>query len=197
MFSGDTEVAPPPDLMLEVTYWTPLIVLVLLSLGLLALKRVSGLPQWLKRLATPPFYFVSMPIATVLIGVEILAWIIAIHYVAFKAGLLLILLAIPAALLWGDVEAYIGTLYFILFWAGVFVSGHALRRILWFGREWRSKSQQRVDALLLLLAFVWVFVGMRSFVLFFGSRSIAVVCATSCDVVFDPHRLLALLAERI
>src|SRR6266566_5867613 len=34
------------ELILELTYWTPLVALLLLSLGLIALKRISGLPPW-------------------------------------------------------------------------------------------------------------------------------------------------------
>jgi hypothetical protein len=45
------------------------------------LKRISGLPPWVRRLTIPPFYFVSLSIATLIIGMEVLvvdvfAWLI-------------------------------------------------------------------------------------------------------------------------
>lgn len=62
------------ELILELTYWTPLVALLLLSLGLIALKRISGLPPWAERMAAPPFYFVSLPIATLIVGMEMFVW---------------------------------------------------------------------------------------------------------------------------
>ena len=64
------------ELILELTYWTPLIMLLLSSLGLIALKRISGLPAWAQRLAAPPFYFVSLPIATLIVGMEMFVWMV-------------------------------------------------------------------------------------------------------------------------
>jgi len=61
-------------LIFEMIYWLPLVVLLVSSLGLVALWRVSGLPPWLQRLAALPFYVISLPIATLLAGVEMLAW---------------------------------------------------------------------------------------------------------------------------
>ena len=65
------------ELLPELTYWTPLIALVLSSLGLIALKPISGLPPRAQRLATPPFYFVSLPIETLIAGMEMFVWIVA------------------------------------------------------------------------------------------------------------------------
>jgi hypothetical protein len=63
------------EFVLELTHWTPLMALVLLSLGLIALNWMSG--PWAKRLAAPPFYFVSLPVATLIVGAEMFAWMVA------------------------------------------------------------------------------------------------------------------------
>jgi hypothetical protein len=48
------------------------VALLLVSLGLVVLKRRSNLPAWMARLTTPPFYLVSLPIATLIVGAEML-----------------------------------------------------------------------------------------------------------------------------
>jgi hypothetical protein len=50
----------------------PLAALLLVSLGLAVLKRRSSLSPWMARLAAPPFYLVSLPIATLIAGAEML-----------------------------------------------------------------------------------------------------------------------------
>jgi hypothetical protein len=62
-----------PQLPFVFVYWAPLIVLLASSFGLVALKRFSRRPPWTERLVRPPFYFVSLPIATLLAGIEMLA----------------------------------------------------------------------------------------------------------------------------
>jgi hypothetical protein len=52
-------------LMLLLSF-APLAALLLVSLGLVVLKRRSGVSLWMARLAAPPFYPVSLPIATLL-----------------------------------------------------------------------------------------------------------------------------------
>jgi len=49
------------QLTLELAYWTPLVTLLLLSLGLIALECITGLSPWAKRLVAPPFYFIRCP----------------------------------------------------------------------------------------------------------------------------------------
>ena len=61
------------ELILELIAWAPLIALLLSSLALVVLKRISGLPPWVRRLTIPPFYFVSLSIAMLTIGMEVLA----------------------------------------------------------------------------------------------------------------------------
>jgi hypothetical protein len=64
------------ELILKLAYWTPLIALLVSSLGLIALKRLSGRAPWARRLAAPPFYFISLPIATLLATTELLVWMV-------------------------------------------------------------------------------------------------------------------------
>ena len=72
------------QLLLELAYWTPPVALLVSSLGLIALKCISGLSPWAKRSTAPPFYFVSLPIATLTVGVEMLMWMI--HFFTHGAG---------------------------------------------------------------------------------------------------------------
>jgi hypothetical protein len=53
-------------LLFLLSAFLPLVALLLVSLGLVVLKRRSSLPAWLARLAAPPFYLVSLPIATLI-----------------------------------------------------------------------------------------------------------------------------------
>jgi len=61
-------------LIFEMIYWMPLVMLFISSLGLIALKQVSGLPTWLERAATPPFYSVSLPVAALVVAAERFLW---------------------------------------------------------------------------------------------------------------------------
>ncbi len=59
-------------LLPPLSFCIPLVVLLLVSLSLVVLKRRSNLRPWLSRLAAPPFYLVSLPIATLTVGAEML-----------------------------------------------------------------------------------------------------------------------------
>src|SRR5690242_17322284 len=58
----------------------PPFVLLVASLGLIGLKRISRLPRWAARLAAPPFYLVALPIATVITGLQVFAWMFLAWY---------------------------------------------------------------------------------------------------------------------
>ncbi|MBV8918388.1 hypothetical protein [Bradyrhizobium sp.] len=134
----------------------PLVVFLASSLGLIALKRLSRLPPWAARLAAPPFYLVSLPIATVTAGLQLFIWISAGLYLFFRHWLswpdvFIELWIIFAGL---HVETLLPGMSFV--W--VFVSASLLWRTVWKedGRGSISKkAQQRRRALLLLLAFMW------------------------------------------
>ena len=51
---------PLPQQILELAYWLPLVALVLVSLGLVALKWMPSLPLWAERLKSYPFYLITL-----------------------------------------------------------------------------------------------------------------------------------------
>jgi hypothetical protein len=138
----------------------PLFVLFVSSLVIIALKRISRLPRWAARLAAPPFYFVSLPVATVIATSEIVAWIslgLYLFYGPYLSGAS------------GREYAIILSTYFFVgqplltllvggSFAWMLVSICLLWRTLRQERGQGSVSknaQQRLRALLLLLAFMW------------------------------------------
>jgi hypothetical protein len=158
------------ELIVELIAWAPLIVLLLSSLGLIILKRISGLPPWVQRLTVPPFYLVSLSIAILIVGIEVLAFPIYV-LVAFslhhdwQAGIFLGVVffvirvcgEFPFELLRYPGRFFTDMATLVAFCAAQFVSGRLLWRTLWRddGREYpSSKTLQHLGALLL---FAWVF----------------------------------------
>ena len=164
--------------LLELTYWLPLMALLLSLVGLIALKRMSERPSvWGERLLAPPVYVVALSIATLVAGMEVLGWYALIshangwlsqHY-GWLAGIgilgLLALVKFPEH----PVEVLLYGASFVAFWAAQFVSGRLLWQTLWQGGGHEAPSnrpKQHLRALFLLLVFAWTFVNIRSFVLF-------------------------------
>jgi len=158
-----------PELILELIYWAPLVALLVTSLGLVALKRVSGLPVWLQRVVTPRFYLVALPLATLLVGMEMLAWNVrTIHRITtFFGG--------PEAILYFAYDLRdtfpdhpVGTLLLVNSFMAPFVvliiSGYMLWRVL--GRRGEPERSRGLRALLAGLVFAWVFLTIRYEILF-------------------------------
>jgi len=159
-------------------YWAPLIALLVLSLGLVALKRISALPPWLERLAAPPFYLVSLPVATLLACLEVLVWyalctlaILALVDMSWSViffpvvQVVLTCTGSPTPL----VALLAAGISFIGFCAAPFVSGYLLWRTLWHKDEREcpsNRAKQRRRAVLPLFVFVCAFVVLRYVVLF-------------------------------
>jgi len=138
----------------------PLFVFLVSSLAIIALKQISRLPRWAARLAAPPFYFVSLPIATVIATSEIVTWISMGLYLVYGPWLI-------GASGW-EYAFILSTLFFegqpllTLLVGGSFAWMFVSIRLLWRtlrqedGQGSVSKTaQQRFRALLLLLAFTW------------------------------------------
>jgi hypothetical protein len=70
------------ELILELMYWGPLAVLLASSLGLVVLKRLLVSPHWLRRLLS--LHSISRPVATLTVGLEMLAWNAPTALAAFK-----------------------------------------------------------------------------------------------------------------
>jgi len=165
-------------LIFELMYWAPLIALLLSSLGLVVLKRISGGPPWVQRLTVRPFYFVSLPIAMLTIGMQGLvvyaSFVFVMSYffysfvdVAFSGWLarvpiILYLAATATLVIRGTASAATSTqwLIFAAFCAAQLVSGRLLWRTLWRGDEREyplNKAMEHLKALLLLFAFACEF----------------------------------------
>lgn len=180
-------------MLLELTmYWLPLIALVLSSLGLIVLKRVSGLPPWVQRLTDPPFYFVSVPIATLIVGIEILAigvlayvgWCLVYHNWLLGIGLIFLWTVClvtgfsPPVLTDQVVGLLPDTVVLVAFCAAQFLGGRLLWRTLWRDseREYPSnKTMQHLKILFLLFVFARVFLNIRHFVLTNGGGALPVI----------------------
>ena len=164
-------------LLFLLSFLVPLLALLLVSLGLVVLKRRSGLPAWLARLAAAPFYLVSLPIATLIVGAEMLGWYFILLLLSLSLGPFLeVLSAFPFVIPpWFafpslfDSGVYLlgvfGTL--IGFWTATFISGYLLWRTVW--RENHHPDSSRVAsrflrALLLLICFAWAFFYLVSYV---------------------------------
>jgi hypothetical protein len=183
---------PLRGLILELIAWAPLIALLLSSLGLIVLKRISGLPPWMRRLTVPPFYFVSLSIAMLTIGMEVLVLYVIIllgifymyhdlfdryhswlTFIYMGGETLLLVPAIGAMLAWSpalgeSLTDTIAFVVFIAFWAAQFVSGRLLWRTRWRDDERESpsnKTMQHLRALFILFIFAWAFLSVRNFVL--------------------------------
>ncbi len=128
------------------------------------------------RLTTPPFYLVSLPIATLIVGASMLGW-----YSLFVIGRLLspygfswdfrfdlfFLNPIPIAFFYSDFfswrPAAVG--FFVSFWAAILFSGYLLWQTVW--RADHQQSSSRVASrlgLLLLILFAWVFMYLVTYI---------------------------------
>ena len=171
------------DWLMWLLRWAPLAALIVTSLGLVALKRISNLPPWLARLLAPPFYLVSLPIATLIVGAEMLGWYSLVvlnsllspygfHWIVVFYRFQNVLFASFVALLFSPDYSYdlLGLLVFVVpigFWAATFASGYLLWRAVW--REDRQQptsriAMQRLQGLLLLACFAWAFCYLVSYV---------------------------------
>jgi len=150
---------------------TPFVVLVAVSLGLVILKRRSGLSPWLTRLTVAPFYLVSLPIATLVAGAEMLglySLIAVMDFLSpgiswsfiFGSFLNLILAGITVSFFFPDPShdffAPAILAFLVGFWAAMLISGYSLWQTVW--REDRRQpvsrvAGQRLRGLLLLIAF--------------------------------------------
>jgi|SRR5689334_11981363 hypothetical protein len=162
-------------LILESLYWIPLVTLLVSSLGLVALKRVSGLPLWLERVSAPPFYFVSFPIAALFAGAEMLIWTVAnVYYFGWA-----FVFSLPIVV-WDSFSLDpAGTLGYANFcvapFAVFFLSGYMLWRSIGRKREHSHSSgvaMRPLRALIPLFVFVWAFLSLRDNILFIAPNSL-------------------------
>jgi hypothetical protein len=151
----------------------PLAALLLVSLGLAVLKRRSSLSPWMARLAAPPFYLVSLPIATLVAGAEMLGLYSLLVYglwspqgifwSLFFERIFNLLLGIYFAHLflynhlWFVLEGPAIIAFLVGFWVSTFGSGYLLWRTVW-REDHQSSSRiasQRLRGLFLLIGFAW------------------------------------------
>ncbi len=137
----------------------PLAALLLVSLGFVVLKRRSGLSPWMARLTTPPFYLVSLPIATLIAGAQMLGLysLLVLHKLLspvelswryifegffnplpFAYFLLLFTTELPFDIGYGILASFVG------FCAAMAISGYLLWRTVW--RERHPKLSSRIGS---------------------------------------------------
>jgi hypothetical protein len=162
---------------------TPFVVLVAVSLGLVILKRRSGLSPWLTRLTAPPFYLVSLPIATLIVGAEMLGLYSLIALVDFLSPLQLswsfvfesflnvLLAGLTVSFFFSDpsvdLVAPVILASLVGFWAATLISGYLLWRTV--RREDHRQpascvAGQRLRGLLLLIAFAWAVIYLVTYI---------------------------------
>jgi hypothetical protein len=172
-------------LLFQLSFFVPLVALLLVSLALVVLKRRSGYSRWLSRLLAPPFYLVSLPIATLIVGAEMLGWYSHVifnsllspygfHWIVVFYRFQNVFFASLVALLFYPDYSYsydlLGLLVFVVligFWAATFASGYLLWRAVWREDHDRPTSRiamQRLQGLLLLACFAWAFCYLVSYV---------------------------------
>ncbi len=159
------------------SFYVPLAALLLVSLGLILLKRKSDLPAWWARLAARPFYLVSLPVATLIVGAEMLGWYVFLPLSILSQRPLSVVLDIfPLLILpWQAFpstfrsESYTLAVFgsLIAFWVATLISGFLLWRTLW--RENHHHASSRVasrllQALLLFVCFAWTLFYLASYV---------------------------------
>ena len=164
-------------LLFLLSVFVPLAVLLLVSLSLVALKRKSNLRPSLSRLTAPPFYLVSLPVATLIVGAEMLGWYLLLILSILPPGLFseFPLFFYAFILPWYAFPATFGSrLYLpvvfgsiIAFWAATLISGFLLWRTVW--RENHRQASSRVAsrllrALLLGVCFALAFFYLASYV---------------------------------
>jgi hypothetical protein len=161
----------------------PLAALLVMSLGLVVLKRRSGLSPRLARLAAPPFYLVSLPIATLIAGADMLGLYSLVILdgllspygfswnVVFERFFNVVLAALIAVLFSPYVSFELFGLMIVTlpigFWAAAFASGYLFWRTVWHeGRHQASSrvTRQRRRGVLLLVFFAWAFIYLVTFI---------------------------------
>jgi hypothetical protein len=159
----------------ELTHRTPLIAFVLPSLGLIALKWIAGLPPWAQRLSVPPFYFVSLPFATLVVGVEMFVWMVTYvrelkRLYGVNSSLEIILLiwrGFGCLLQIFPVTISLFIISFLVFCVLPFVSARMLCRTLQEkdARKYPSNGAKHLGVWLLLFVFAWTFLVVSTSIL--------------------------------
>jgi hypothetical protein len=163
----------------------PIAALVLVSLGLVVSKWKSSLCPWLARLAAPRFYLVSLPIATLIAGTEMLVlysllilhdllspvefssrYIFAelLNPIPFAYFLMVFTTELPFDLRFVD-YAEIASL--VGFWGATAISGYLLWLTVWLKGLRQPSSRiagQRLRGLLLLICFAWAYIYLVTYI---------------------------------
>jgi len=168
--------------LVRLLWVAPLGVLLVVSLGLVMLKRRSGLSPWLTRLTAPPFYLISLPIATLIAGAEMLGLYSLIALMdllspgtswsfIFGSFLNVLLAGLTVSVFFSgpshDFFAPVILAFLAGFWAAMLISGYLLWRTIWCEDHRRPASRitrQRLLGLLLLIAFAWVVIYLVTYI---------------------------------
>src|SRR5215472_5578681 len=145
----------------------PLPALLLMSVGQVILKRRR---TWVARLVAPPFYLVSLPIATLIAGAVMLGLYFCLVSLALSGFYKFILNGYFYVLFRNYLgpEHYFHVLVgsFVGFWVAIFVSGYLLWQVISRQDGYVASSRiagQLLRGLLLLACFAWAFMYLVSY----------------------------------
>jgi len=120
-----------PGRLLGLMFWG-LMPPVLVSLGLVGLKRLSAPPPWLARLRAPPFYRLVLSVATLVFGTQVIGFIAWFCYRislrGYEGGDIAFIVLLPFVYDEFHLAAFITC--FVAFWTAMFVSMYVLWRRL-------------------------------------------------------------------
>jgi hypothetical protein len=160
------------EMKLLISVFVSPVALLLVSLGLVVLKSRSNLPAWMARLTAPSFYLVSVPIATLIVGAEMLALysllviseLLSPYGFSWKYNSNYFFLNPVPAFYFYERPAVIAS--FIAFWAAVLISGYLLgQRVLRDDHQSSSRTAGRIlQGSLLLVCFAWALSYLVSYI---------------------------------
>jgi hypothetical protein len=160
---------PLPQQILELAYWLPLVALVLVSLGLVALKWMPSVPLWAERLISCPFYLISFPVVTLLMGAEIFLSVVHLLVSWFFGVAPSQWLDVITILVLGNLLMWTKDTLVVLASGGMVCvalvgSIHVLRRELW-GADHEggvtNRSKPWLMGVALAIAFFWTWLSLR------------------------------------
>ncbi|WP_159731879.1 hypothetical protein [Methylosinus sp. Ce-a6] len=165
---------PLPQLVLELAYWLPLVALVLISLAMVAIERIPSPPPWAERIRTRPFYMISFPIVTLIVGVELFLSIVRISCAWFNhvspsdwfQFTVASLVGVP--LIWPH-ETFVVLLSGCAVCVALVKSFSALRQEFSYGDREDLAATKGSDfkGVTLVIAFVWTWLSLRYFIIHF------------------------------
>jgi hypothetical protein len=160
---------PLPQQFLELAYWTPWAALILISLAIITLKRLTSPPRWVPRVRSSPFYLISFPVVTLVMGIEIslfaihalYAWFARVEISLWPRSLVVLLFGVPQ--IWPNETVSVlvsGCAVIVALVTSISAIRHGLSHKENAGLA-VSKFRQLLKGFVLVIAFAWVWLSLR------------------------------------